>query len=217
VTTTSAIATQQARSPHNTDIYIDRAHEKTNKTNTDFLKTEADFPTAAIELESVKVEIVESSKGKLDLQQELNQEETNETKDSGEGRFSAQLDPEILKEIEGVAYDWRRRPWMASPSTFKPEMIQAVYRSNPEWYSLSGSKTPNLKKICDRLRKLDGGLRKLDALAAYSELQNYWTTAVAIATPGVDTAFTHAAATEKQQQLAAYYEQVLEHGKGFWQ
>ena len=121
------------------------------------------------------------------------------------------VDPEMLKQLQVMIYDWRQRPWMNSALQFKPEVIQAVWRSNSEWYSLSGTSTPNLKKISDRLKKLDNQLKKLnaDAVAAYFELQNYWITAEAIANPQVEQAFTSAAATAKQQQTYAEYESAL--------
>ncbi len=119
--------------------------------------------------------------------------------------------PEMLKQLQVMIYDWRQRPWMDSALTFKKEVIQAVWCSNSEWYSLPGTSTPNLKKISDRLKKLDNQLKKLnaDAVAAYFELQNYWTTAEALANPQVQQAFTSAAATAKQQQTYAEYESAL--------
>ena len=121
------------------------------------------------------------------------------------------VDPEILFQLQTMIYDWRQRPWMNSAIQFKPEVIQAVWRSNPDWYSLQGASTPNLKKISDRLKKLDNQLKQLnaDALTAYFELQNYWTIAQALANPQVEQAFTSAAATAKQQQTYAEYEAAL--------
>jgi hypothetical protein len=125
-------------------------------------------------------------------------------------------DLQILKEIERIAYDWRKRPWMESPNTFKPEIVQAVWQCNTQWYSLEGSKTPNLKKIGDRLRKLDGQLKKLDsgAIEAYSELQNYWNTAQAITNPEIEQAFNQAAIRQKQQQTRSSIEQALNRPEG---
>ncbi len=121
------------------------------------------------------------------------------------------IDPETFKQLQGMVYDWRQRPWMENAVQFKPSVIQAVWRSNPDWYSLQGTSTPNLKKISDRLKKLDNQLKQLnsDALTAYTELQNYWTIAQALANPQVEQAFTSAAATAKQQQTYAEYEAAL--------
>jgi len=121
------------------------------------------------------------------------------------------IDPETLKQLQVMVYDWRQRPWMENAVQFKPSVIQAVWRSNPDWYSLQGTSTPNLKKISDRLKKLDNQLKQLnsDAFTAYTELQNYWTIAQALANPQVEQAFTSAAATAKQQQTYAEYETAL--------
>ncbi len=121
------------------------------------------------------------------------------------------IDPETSKQLQVMVYDWRQRPWMENAVQFKPIVIQAVWRSNPDWYSLQGTSTPNLKKISDRLKKLDNQLKQLnsDALTAYTELQNYWTIAQAISNPQVEQAFTSAAATAKQQQTYAEYEAAL--------
>jgi len=121
------------------------------------------------------------------------------------------IDPETLFQLQVMVYDWRQRPWMENAVQFKPSVIQAVWRSNPDWYSLQGTSTPNLKKISDRLKKLDNQLKQLnaDALTAYTELQNYWTIAQALANPQVEQAFTSAAATAKQQQTYAEYEAAL--------
>ncbi len=121
------------------------------------------------------------------------------------------IDPEILFQLQVMVYDWRQRPWMENAVQFNKSVIQAVWRSNPDWYSLALTSTPNLKKISDRLKKLDNQLKQLnaDALTAYTELQNYWTIAQAISNPQVEQAFTSAAATAKQQQTYAEYEAAL--------
>lgn len=156
-------------------------------------------------------------------QQKIGHKSASEPKNFGEtvegeprqDGFKA-ADLQILKEIERIAYDWRKRPWMESPNTFKPEIVQAVWQCNTQWYSLEGSKTPNLKKIGDRLRKLDGQLKKLDsgAIEAYSELQNYWTTAQAITNPEIEQAFNQAAIRQKQQQTRSSIEQALNRPEG---
>ena len=137
---------------------------------------------------------------------------TSQPQDSDQDKFSAAtVDPEILQVIETAVYDWRARPWMATATTFKPEMVQAVWRCNPKWYSLEGSSTPNLKKISDRLRQLERQLKLLnaDSVAAWQELQNYWTCAQAITNPQVEQAFTQASTTAKRQQLYSLYAQAL--------
>lgn len=122
----------------------------------------------------------------------------------------------IAVPFEHVAYDWRLRPWMLSQTNFAPEMIQAVWQCNIEWYSLEGSKTPNLKKITSRLKKLDGQLKALDsnAQAAYKELQNYWVVAQAIANPEIGQTFTSAVVKQKQQQKYSSIEQALQKPEG---
>ena len=205
----SATATKEAESLKEVEVFESNLHlleKEQNLTQPDALEAnefEKDKFSASLGLPS------ESGQKLLTTQQTRGTQQTaHEASVLHDGDV---LDPEVLKEIEFIAYDWRQRPWMASANTFKPDMVQAVWRCNPNWYSLEGSKTPNLKKICDRLRKLDGQLRKLDtdALSAYSELQNYWSCAQAIANPEVDQAFAQVAVTAKQQQMYAYYAQAL--------
>lgn len=133
-----------------------------------------------------------------------NQAKTSQPQDLGEGNFSAAAaDLEILQDIEVAIYNWRSRPWMATATTFKPEMIQAVWRCNSKWYSLEGSNTPNLKKICDRLRQLERQLKRLnaDATTAWEELHNYWRTSQALVNPEIQQQFS-------QFQVAAQQESV---------
>lgn len=168
------------------------------QTNKDSLRTEVEATTAA---ETLLIEV------------EVLAEEVGLTPPAS--LFST-ADPQILKEIERIVYDWRLRPWMESPNTFKPEIVQAVWQCNTQWYSLEDSKTPNLKKIGDRLRKLDGQLKKLDsgAIQAHSELQNYWTTAQAITNPEIEQAFHQAAIQRHQQQTRFSIEQALDGPEG---
>lgn len=195
-----------------TDIYKECAHA--DQTNKDSLQIEEES-AAAVEAGVIEVEHLEEvGFTSLVEPQVLGHKSAEEPKNLGQDGFSA--NPQILKEIERIVYDWRKRPWMESPNTFKPEIVQAVWQCNTQWYSLEGSKTPNLKKIGDRLRKLDGQLKKLDsgAIEAYSELQNYWTTAQAITNPEIEQAFNQAAIRQKQQQTCTSIEQALDRPEG---
>lgn len=198
-----------------TDIYKECAHaDQTNKTNKDFLQMEEESATA-VEAGVIEVEhLKEVGFTPLVERQVLEHKSAEEPKNLGQDGFST--NPQILKEIERIVYDWRQRPWMESPNTFKPEIVKAVWQCNTQWYSLEGSKTPNLKKIGDRLRKLDGQLKKLDsgAIEAYSELQNYWTTVQAITNPEIEQAFNQAAIRQKQQQTCTSIEQALDRPEG---
>lgn len=185
---------------------------------------ETESATASL-AEVVEVGVVEEEVTFTPLveQQKIGHKSASEPKNLGEAvegerrqdGFKA-TDLQILKEIERIAYDWRKRPWMERPNTFKPEIVQAVWQCNTQWYSLEGSKTPNLKKIGDRLRKLDGQLKKLDsgAIEAYFELQNYWTTAQAITNPEIEQGFNQAAIRRHQQQTRSSIEQALNRPEG---
>lgn len=158
----------------------------------------------AVATKSIKVEIefLEPEESFVDIQ-DLNDKNSTNENDTQQDSFSAAADTKILKEIEQAVYDWRRRPWMQSATTFKPEVIKAVWQCNVDWYSLLGSKTPNLKKISDRLRSLNSALSALNpgSITAWEELQNYWTTAKAISNPQVEQAFTQIAAQAKHTSL----------------
>lgn len=228
-----------------TDIYKENTHAfQTNKTNKNSSQTEEESVTAE-ETEVVEVEVLEKEVDFTPLVewQRLGHKSTEEQKNLGEvvegelvergegitsfpsnprlpsnhrqDEFFA-ADPHVLKEIERIVYDWRLRPWMKSPNTFKPEVVQSVWQCNTQWYSLESSKTPNLKKIGDRLRRLDGQLKKLDsdAIQAYSELQNYWSTAQAITNPEIEQAFNQAAIRQKQQRTRSSIEQALDRPEG---
>ncbi len=108
---------------------------------------------------------------------------------------------ELLKEIDKVARDWKLRPWMASPTEFKPEIVKAVWQANPDHYSLRGTQTPNLNHIANTLRKLDGQLKQANAtsIRAYRSLCDHWVTAQALTNPEVQVAFVAAAAISERQ------------------
>ena len=142
--------------------------------------------------------------------------QTIQTKTNSLQTEEALPEQQLFAEIHRIGYDWRKQPWMESATEFKPEIIQAVWQCNTQWYSLEGTKTPNLKKINDRLGNLAKQLKKLglEAITAYRELQNYWTTAQAISNPEVEQAFNCAAIRQKQQQTRSSIEQALHKPKG---
>lgn len=219
-----------------TDIHKENTHAF--QTNKDSSQTEEESVTAA-ETEVVEVEVLEKEVDftplvewqrlghrSVEKQKNLGEVVEGELVEQGEeitsfpsnhrqDEFFA-ADPHVLQEIERIVYDWRLRPWMKSPNTFKPEVVQSVWQCNTQWYSLESSKTPNLKKIGDRLRRLDGQLKKLDsdAIQAYSELQNYWSTAQAITNPEIEQAFNQAAIRQKQQRTRSSIEQALDRPEG---
>ena len=145
---------------------------------------EPEANTEALYEQEVQTEIISS-------ESEITQEDT----------FSAAADPEILKEIERIAHNWKLRPWKETVQRFKPEMIKAVWQCNPGYYSLQGTKIPNQHHILKALQLLERQLKSLDAAAinAYYELKRYWQTAQALANPNVQHAFVAAAAQSKEQ------------------
>lgn len=126
---------------------------------------------------------------------------SSESETTQEDTFSAAADPEILKEIERIAHNWKLRPWRETAQRFKPDMIRAVWQCNPGYYSLQGTRTPNQHHILKALQLLERQLKSLDAAAinAYYELKRYWQTAQALANPNVQHAFVAAAAQSKEQ------------------
>lgn len=202
----SATATKEAESLKKVEVFESNLHlleKEQNLTQLDALEAnefEKDKFSASLGLPSESGQKLLTTQGTRGTQQTA-----HETSALHDGHV---LDPEVLKEIELIAYDWRQRPWMASANTFKPDVVQAVWRCNPDWYSLLGSKTPNLKKICDRLRNLDNSLKRLDldASVAYAELQNYWTIAQTLTNPEVEQAFFAAGAAVKHRDLLSKLE-----------
>ena len=65
--------------------------------------------------------------------------------------------------------------------TFRPEMMDAVWQANRDWYTLpNGNK--NKTAIVARLKALERNLKKLNdgAIASWNDLQNYWESAVTL-------------------------------------
>ena len=203
---TSVCADAQICAPTHSDIYKECARAQTLQTHTDLFQTETDNAPVTFPVQFVpgEVEAENSNKTPLALVTNDHQAETSQPQDLGEGNFSAAAaEEEILQGIEAAIYNWRSRPWMATATIFKPEMTQAVWRCNAKWYSLEGSNTPNLKKICDRLRQLERQLKRLnaDAVTAWEELHNYWRTSQALVNPEMQQQFN-------QFQVAAQQESV---------
>lgn len=215
---TSVCADAQICAPMHNDIYKECACDQTLQTYTNLFQTETAFASVTSPVQFVPSEVErENSKKPLTLVTSNNQAETSQPQDLGEGNFSAAVaEEEILHKIEAAIYNWRSRPWMATATTFKPEMIQAVWRCNSKWYSLEGSNTPNLKKICDRLRQLERQLKRLnaDAVTAWEELHNYWRTSQALVNPEMQQQFSQFQVASQQEsvqlQLASRKQNTLD-------
>ena len=183
------------------DIY--RSHAYSDLTDlTDCIQT-GNEPPPPTEL-PVEVEVVatEEEKHETPLSQETkNLIPTRELQATHEDNFSAAANVKFLEEIERIAYDWKKRPWMASATKFKSEMIKAVWQCNPTYYSIRGTQTPNQQHIVKALKLRDQQLQSLDELAvnAYHELNRWWNTAKALANPHVQHAFVAAANQSKEQ------------------
>lgn len=125
---------------------------------------------------------------------------------------SSATPPQLQREIERMAFDWRSRPWMSSATEFQPVMKAAVWRSNPQEYSIAGSDIPNETYIINRLRKLERQLKNpREAHSAYEKLQTYWKTAIALTSPEVQSEFSTFKVKTKQVALAAQVRERQQH------
>jgi hypothetical protein len=164
---------------------------KTNKIKQDLIRKEED--SAKIQIFEVEIleettetnplncyEANKSNESTSPVQEEL----FEETNNFSLSPFSAGLlnrnlalnttEVEMLKNIEKLSYNYENMPWRESLTKFRPDIEALVYKANPDWYSLPGG-APNLKKVRDRLKKLESSLRSLNtsAIDAYQELMNY--------------------------------------------
>jgi hypothetical protein len=187
------------------DIYIDRVCDQTiTDLQTDSSQTETDC--AAAEVEIVDAELDEEEPSSTSLATVPNQNSGHHKNEApGGDKFSAAADADLLREINAIAHDWTKRPWMISASQFHPAMSAAVWESNPGIYSLEGRKIPNRSYITDRLKKLERMLRgnSTQAIDAYQKLQAYWATAQDLINPNADAEFSKLseAGSEAQRQI----------------
>jgi hypothetical protein len=116
-----------------------------------------------------------------------------------------QIDLATLKEIEQVANSIKKRPWRINAAQFKPEMLKAVYRANPGWYSIEGTAVPNEKKIKDRLSRLEQQLKQLNesGVKAYEELTGYWRLASSLDNPMAQMSPQEVSRLSKAQEIYA--------------
>jgi hypothetical protein len=166
---------------------------------------------------SVQVEVLEPEQatlGTLRCVEEQKQIDWLETSviprvECPEGEYveSNRIDVALLKEIEQLAHNPKKRPWRLNSFRFKPEMEKAVYKANPEWYSIQGSAVPNEKKICDRLKRLENDLAQLNetAVNAYNELFRYWRMASHLDNPLANMTPKQAKAAEIYARLSQKY------------
>lgn len=206
---TSLDSQKEFRNPRNNSedpekgIYKDRARSSdySDLNQTDQIGNEPP-PPAEIPIE-VEVVATEEEKHEIPLSQESKDlvptRELQETHEDNSSAAAANV--KFLEEIERIAYDWKKRPWMASATKFKPDMIKAVWQCNPTYYSIRGTQTPNQQHIVKALKLRDQQLQSLDELAinAYHELNRWWNTAKALANPHVQHAFVAAANQSKEQ------------------
>jgi hypothetical protein len=191
---------------------FDRACIQTIQTYTDFLQTEADCIIAATEpfecvvnavcshthsletlLESQLPEKQTTGTNTSQVTQSLQQPELQrEEKTSSRDNFSAAANnSEIPLQFQRMAYDWRLRPWMLNATEFQPQMKAAVWRSNPQEYSIRGTDIPNETYVTNHLRKLNQQLKNPhSAPEAYVKLQTYWRTAIALVNPQIQSEFS---------------------------
>lgn len=181
--------------------------QSTELLNTELLSTEEEEPPPKKAEQAVQSQRPPDVSNTYSSEPTIDVEVVKENSNPGEDKFSAaphveteQIDVGLLKEIESVAMDWKKRPWRASAHTFDSGVIRAVWECNKTWYSLEGKSIPNSKKINDRLSKLDNQLRSLngEAVRAYIELQRYWHMAQNLANPEVEQAFEEASSTKMQ-------------------
>lgn len=143
---------------------------------------------------------------------EQHQNACEEMKDPSWGKSSAAVDPEIQRQIQHLAFDWRSRPWMLNATEFQPEMKLAVWRSNPQEYSIAGLDVPNETYICNHLRKLNERLKNPhEAYAAYVKLQTYWKTAQALVNPDIQQQFAAFKVAAKQSSLQSHLAERQQH------
>ncbi|WP_414589762.1 helix-turn-helix domain-containing protein [Scytonema sp. PCC 10023] len=181
---------------------IDRARDKTNKTNTDLKKTiseEEEAPPRTTEVldlnEVLEVEIIEGE-SQSTVASEENQPTDASFVQSEDGTHSINPitlseEPSTpprdttarfakLREIEKLSAMPQSFPWKeADGVTFRTEMVDAVYEANRDWYSLPNGQK-NKTAIVARLKALEKNLKKLNdnAIASWNDLQNYWESAV---------------------------------------
>lgn len=143
-----------------------------------------------------------------------NQHQTSseEPKDTSCDKSSAAVDPQIQHEIQRLAFDWRSRPWMLNATEFQPEIKLAVWRSNPQEYSIVGTDVPNETYVCNHLRKLNERLKNpREAYAAYIKLQTYWRTAQALIDPNIQQQFSSFKLSAKQASLQSQLAERNQH------
>jgi hypothetical protein len=217
------------------NIYVDRAPDQSLQNKTDRLQTEAECPTAATELLKVVVDATCDDASPLELLNEqpklpgrqisqththpipapleqlqpLGKKETELDIDN----FSAPgIDPEIQRSIQRMAFDWRSCPWMSNATEFQPVIKAAVWRSNPQEYSIAGTDVPNETYIINHLRKLQSRLKNpTDAYSAYVKLQTYWKTAQALTNPKIQSEFSQLKVAAKQAAIQSQLEQRKQH------
>lgn len=140
------------------------------------------------------------------------QTSSDEAKDTSWDKSSAAIDLEIQREIQRLALDWRLRPWMLNAAEFQPEIKLAVWRSNPQEYSIAGMDIPNETYVCNHLRKLNERLKNpREAYAAYIKLQTYWRTAQALIEPDIQQQFSSFKLSAKQASLQSQLAERKQH------
>ena len=143
---------------------------------------------------------------------EQHQNAREETKDTSRGKSSTAVEEEIQRQIQRLAFDWRSRPWMLNATEFQPEMKLAVWRSNPQEYSIAGLDVPNETYICNHLRKLNERLKNPhEAYAAIVKLQTYWRTAQALVNPDIQQQFSAFKVAAKQSSLQSHLAERQQH------
>lgn len=143
---------------------------------------------------------------------EQHQNAREEPKDTSWGKSSAAVDPEIQRQIQHLAFDWRSRSWMLNATEFQPQMKLAVWRSNPQEYSIAGLDVPNETYICNHLRRLNERLKNPhEAYAAYVKLQTYWRTAQALVNPGIQQQFSSFKSAAKRSSLQSQLQERKQH------
>ena len=101
---------------------------------------------------------------------------------------------------------------LLNATEFQPEMKLAVWRSNPQEYSIAGLDVPNETYICNHLRKLNERLKNPhEAYAAYVKLQTYWRTAQALVNPDIQQQFAAFKVAAKQSSLQSHLAERQQH------
>ena len=177
----------------------------TQEAEVEVLEPESREETSTISLATFSSNSEGQQKNRVDRQ------DRSSADSSVDGEFvdQIQIDTEQLKRIHTIAFDWKLRPWRISSTEFHPSLTNAVWKSNPEEFSLRDSLAPNRNYIRNFLKKLDRQLAgsATEAIEAYTQLQVFWQTVQDLEKPASQM-------TRTQAKLANNYERIKQKYEG---